>query len=408
MIPAVTEREEAIRDVAAGVAAPALVGYVIWVLREAQARGLSRLRFLSRDGQVLFELTRLLAPHLGIELDLEYVYSSRLTWSLAATSPRQLAGTSWLFNSFIKSNAADVCARLGLSFEDFRPALRAAGASLDPDRRADHAGQAAALRRFLSDPAVTATAGGRIELTRQLVLGYAGQHRLADPGTGLVDAGWTGRMAGALVQVCEQAGMRRPHILFWGHEPRATGWTDPGHVAAYMYNTATGQGLHWRVPDAPFAVETFCMGDHGIVTGYTRSPSGKVEPVLAAPVNAPALAWGLPLYRQTLAAFCTALTAAGPIPSADARPAIWHVMNAFWCHPTPAEASVWGSYPYDSDPAGSTTRPLARALTIDQGQCTRGDRAWLAGSFALTTEPARTTFLRQAPQTDLLGNPATD
>ena len=26
-----------------------------------------------------------------------------------------------------------------------------------------------------------------------------------------------------------------------------------------MYNTATGQGLRWRVPDAPFIMETFCM-----------------------------------------------------------------------------------------------------------------------------------------------------
>jgi hypothetical protein len=43
-----------------------------------------------------------------IRLDLEYVYISRLTWSLAAIDPGRLAETPWLFNSFIKSNAADV------------------------------------------------------------------------------------------------------------------------------------------------------------------------------------------------------------------------------------------------------------------------------------------------------------
>jgi hypothetical protein len=34
------------------------------------------------------------------------------------------------------------------------------------------------------------------------------------------------------------------------------------------------QGLGWRVPDAPFVMETFCMGDHGIASGYRRDADG--------------------------------------------------------------------------------------------------------------------------------------
>ena len=90
-VPAEAGRETAIRDVAAGVAAPALVAFVLWLLEEAERRGLRRLRFLSRDGQVLYELARRLATATGIGLDLEYVYSSRLTWSLAATDVSRLA-----------------------------------------------------------------------------------------------------------------------------------------------------------------------------------------------------------------------------------------------------------------------------------------------------------------------------
>jgi hypothetical protein len=33
-------------------------------------------------------------------------------------------------------------------------------------------------------------------------------------------------------------------------------------------------------------------------------------------------------------------------------------MNAFWRHPTTAEARAWGSYPYDSDPVSP---PSARS-----------------------------------------------
>ena len=406
-VTAAPGREAAIRDVAAGAAAPALTAFALWLLEESRRRGLGRLRFLSRDGQVLYELTRRLAAAMGAGPDLGYVYSSRLTWSLAGTDPRGLADASWLFNSFVKSNAADLCARLGLPPSQFRQLMLDCGVSLDPEARADQPAQAGAFRRFTARPEVAQAAGARISMMRRLVLDYAAQHQLADDGTGLVDIGWTGRMAGSLIRVCEAAGMSRPAVLFWGHEPRqATGWTDPARVAAYMYNTATGQGLSWRVPDVPFLMETFCMGDHGIVSGFRKDAAGTVSPELLSPRNDAADAWGLGLYRSALYAFTAALDPGDGLPSGDLRPMVHRVLDAFWCHPTRAEALAWGSYPYDSDPAGTAARPLARPFT-DADQA-RGDRAWLAGSLALSAPGARDGYLRNAPKAELSGAPETD
>ena len=266
-----SEHEAAIRDVAAGVAGPALAGFVLWIQEQVRQRGLRRLRFLSRDGQVLYELTRRLFPG----LDLEYVYSSRLTWSFAATQPGRLAEAPWLFNSFIKSNAADVCARLGLTFAQYRPAMLACGVSLDPEVRADQRGQAQALLRFVDLPEVARAVEARIAAMRGLVLDYA------------------------------------------------------------------ALGMDRRLPDD------------------------------------------------------------------DVRPLVHQVMDAFWCHPSLAEARAWGTYPYDSDPAGTAVRPLARPFAAE-GQITRGDRAWLAGSLALSTPEARVAYIDQAPEHELAGAPETD
>lgn len=405
-----SDREAAIRDIAAGVAAPTLVGCVLWTLRESQDRRLRRLRFLSRDGQIFYELARRLAPRLGTDIDLAYAYSSRLTWSLAATNPQQLSATPWLFNSFMKSNAGDVCSRLGLSTGDYLAILKSAGVSLDPEARADQDEQLAALRRFLDSPDVARAASDRITSTRALLIDYARQNQLSDPETGLVDAGWTGRMVGSLVSVCEPAGMARPHVLFWGHEPRVTGWTDPDRVAAFMYNTATGQGLNWRVPDAPFIVETFCMGDHGIVAGYEYDAFGKAVPVLSSSENTAAKQWGLELYRSVLYAFCDALD---KDLDGDVRPLVHEVMDAFWCHPTATEACAWGGYPYDSDPAGTAVRPLARPFPVDQSpaidsKVARGDRAWIAGSLALSDPAASVLYSRFDSDSGWAGAPAAD
>src|SRR5260370_33707260 len=167
---------------------------------------------------------------------------------------------------------------------------------------------------------------------RDLVLEYAAQHQLAEADTGLVDIGWTGRMVASLIGVCGAAGLSRPHVLFWGHEPRPmTGWTDPERVGAYVYNTATARGLGWRVPDAPFVMETFCMGDRGIVSGYRAGATGWVEPVLLSPRNDAAEAWGIRLYRSTVYEFCAALSSDRGLSGDEVRPALHPVMDATWC-----------------------------------------------------------------------------
>jgi hypothetical protein len=402
-VTAAPGHEAAIRNVAAGAAGPALVAFALWLLEESERRGLRRLRFLSRDGQVLYEMACRLAAATGSGPDLEYVYSSRLTWSLAATDPRSLAQTAWLYNGFIHSNAADVCSRRGLPAAGFRQVMLDCGVSLDPDARAGQPAQAEALRRFAASPEVVEAAGARISMMRRLVLDYAAQHRLADAATGLVDIGWTGRMAGAFIELCEAAGMSRPAVLFWGHEPRATGWTDPDRVAAWMYNTATGHGLQLRVPNAPFIMETFCMGDHGIVSGYRKDADGTIRPQVISPRNDRADAWGLRRYRSVLYAFTEALATDGLLPPGDPRPLVHQVLDAFWCNPTRAEALAWGSYPYDTDPAGTAACPLARPFTA--ADHVRGDRAWLAGSLVLSDPAAQAAYLHSASESELAGAP---
>lgn len=405
----VSDQESVVRDVAAGVAGPVLVSYVLWILQRARELGLERLRFLSRDGQVLYLIAKKITERTGENIDLEYVYSSRITWSLAASDPKKLSQFDWLFSSFMKSNASDLCGRLGIDVVEFQDRLVESGVSLDPQARADSPRQLAALRRFVDREDVAAAIEPRIAEARTLLVDYARQHLLGDSSTGLVDAGWTGRMVGSLVTAVENAGLSRPHIFFWGHEPRPDGWTDPQRLFAYVYDTARGEGLQWRVPDVPFIVETFCMGDHGIFAGYKRDSDGQISAALRSESNAGAEAWGLNVYRSTLLAVAEEvdLSIAG-----DARPLVHDLMKAFWIQPSSVEAQAWGRYPYDSDPTGTAARPLARPFTagdvasgVIRGRVSRGDRAWLRGSLALSSPLVRSMARKLLPQKDLLGAP---
>lgn len=406
---AISDHESVVRDVAAGVAGPVLVSYVLWILQRARELGLERLRFLSRDGQVLYLIAKKITERTGEAIDLEYVYSSRITWSLAASDPKRLSQFDWLFSSFMKSNASDLCGRLGLDFTEFQGRLTESGVALDPRERADSPSQLAALRRFVDREDVAAAIGPRIADARALLVEYARQHLLGDTSTGLVDAGWTGRMVGSLVEVVEGADLSRPFVFFWGHEPRPDGWTDSKRLFAYVYDTARGEGLQWRVPDVPFIVETFCMGDHGIFAGYRREADGRISATLRSERNAGADPWGLGIYRSTL------LTVAEEVDldiASDARPLVHELMKAFWLHPTRDEAQVWGSYPYDSDPTGTAARPLARPFSFGEvtsglirGRVSRDDRAWIRGSLTLSSPFARFISRKLLSKKDLLGAP---
>lgn len=412
---AVNDRDIAIRDVAAGVAAPALVAYVLWVLLRAERLGLRRLCFLPRDAQVFYEIAQRLVPRLGLQTELRYVYGSRRTWNLAAAEASQLDQQDWLFNSFMRSNAVDVCARLGIRLDDFEPVLRQAGASLDPTIRADQPEQSAALRRFVSLPAVADAVSPRIHRMRELVGDYAVQEGIASASTGLVDAGWTGRNIGALSRVT--AGLPQPKVFLWAHEPRATGWTDPTRVAAYMYNTATGDGVDLRVPDTPYIIETFCMSDHGITADYKRMPDGRIKAITETPDNPAVQAWGFDIFRSTIYRFCEALE----LPdtphdlNADLRPFVSRVLHTFWITPTVPEAVAWGSYPYDSDPLARATRPLARPFdrahlraACHGAPLAREDRAWLQGSLALSGPDGASTAAVLSSRYEIIGAPAAD
>ena len=141
-------------------------------------------------------------------------------------------------------------------------------------------------------------------------------------------------------------------------------------------------------------------------TRHRTNAAGQTEPVLLSPGNNAAEAWGLRLYRSTLYAFCAALDTSRARPGDDVRPMVHQILDAFWCHPTQAEALAWGAYPYDSDPAGTAVCPLARPFTIQDH--TGSDRAWIAGSLALSTPDARTAYLRHAPEHGRTGAPETD
>lgn len=407
-VAAQDRREAAIRDVAAGVAAPALVGYVLWILKRAQELSLERLVFLARDGQVLCELAQRIARSLGLKIDVRYIYVSRRSTNLAATFEADEEEIGWVFRDVTQLTPAGFLGRFDLQWSDVADLLAMPGG--EPGSAADIA---PAFRAGLADGPIRDAVLARAAARREVVLDYLRQEGLLDEAPqAIVDFGGVGSQIRAIHALVQNAGATPPHIFMIGlDKPEDAGLTtpavEPAWVAAteaYLYDHRRNRGIR-RLRGFGTCVQMFCAADHGTVTGYRRE-DGAVAPDLAARVDQEMLDWGLGLFRSSLASFVDHLVLDVDLvdPFADVRDISCALINEFWTNPDADEAMAWGSYPFEGAQAsGGAPQPLAHRYTLSTiGRDLRAGRFpnlgwqhWYEGSLAMSAAPIRGA-LRQA------------
>ena len=123
-----TPQRETLRDLASSIGGPLVAGVALWALAQARGAGVRRIYFVSRDGQMVWQVARILSNKLGWNLDLRYLLCSRQAWVLPGIGP----ATSDLLDLVLSSRDVPVSvraglARLDLAPEELREELSAAG-----------------------------------------------------------------------------------------------------------------------------------------------------------------------------------------------------------------------------------------------------------------------------------------
>ncbi len=395
---AVTDaRQASLRNLAAAVAAPLLVPYVLWLLRRAQELRIDTLWFLARDGQVMLELAQVLATKLGIGIELRYLLASRQAWNLPAYACGAHRDLAWIFDHSDGLTARALLARVGLSPEDLPRLLAGAGISAAAVDDPLHGDALRALGDGLAQPGarrrIAAAAAARLEcwsthLRTEGVLDDDRRHAI-------VELVGHGNLQESLTAAMRHCGARPPEAFYYS-------WIEDGRERAMR----TPHRFTERVPGfAVIALEAFCAADHGTLLGYERGAEDAVTPLCAAP-NQPVVDWGLPLLRRTLVAFAKALPADEDLlaPDAALHAIALETLHELWLYPSAEQAAVLGEFPWE-DGHGEHTRHLLlappygwRALwpALREGALRRPHRAaWHPGSLR-RTPPARAWCLRAA------------
>ena len=403
--PSDSVHERAIRDVAAGVAAPFLLGYVLWLLRRARECGLDRLYFLARDGQVLKELATSLVDRLGWDIEVSYLFVSRQSTNLAATFSCNDEELGWVFRDRAFLTARELFARFDLAWNDVEEYANESGLSEGQRVATDEA--VSSIKRILGETTVRTLILERARQRRSLVRDYLEQEGVFTAGSvGLVDFGGVGSQIRALHSIIVDAGAPPPRLLMVGlDDPSDAGLTTPSvtpewleDTECYLYDHRRGLGIR-RKRGFGTCVQMFCSADHGTTLDYRRSEE-RVEPVLATPKDVEIIQWGLPTFRRVVQSVADSVVLSQDLVdyAADLRDVSCALIDMFWTKPTREEALAWGAFPFEGAQAGATqSQSLAHRYswaqvvrqTVHGAFPNLGWQHWYEGSVALSPRSLR-------------------
>ena len=354
-----TPKESIIRDIAASVAAPILTAYTIWILQQAKAKQLARIYFLARDGEMLLQIAKELAPKIYPEVELRYLYVSRQALRMPGLTKINKAFWEWMFDDTTFFTIDSLLARMCLDHQAAKPIFEPLGypeASWQNDLTAK---ERISLRAKLEQHQPLRSLVLQVaEQKREVLKAYLHQEKMLDgQAFGLVDVGWRGSLQISLENAFEIFGTRNPVGFYFALDKPTGGLKHKGEALAFFFNLNNSVGLRNDI-DYRYvsAMEVFCAGCEGTTLEYTLQADGSVVPLLKHKSNEPALGWGLKSFQQSVVAFVRLLVERSPADfSFDTSPkllreALDEMFLAFNNSPTQQEAEAFMDCPFFDDP----------------------------------------------------------
>lgn len=386
--------------VAAGVIAPIILSYVMWLIDCAQKRGVDHLFFLSRDGHLPFLVAQRMAIRLGISIPMTYLYSSRRTWCLAALKERTESSLSWVLESTSFLCIRSCLARVGLNPEDVEQLLTETG--FPPacwDKNLDETERARIASLLLENTHLEGLLERRKQEEKAILKDYLTQESvLSCKVIGLCDLGWHGTLQQALRNLLDGS-FGAPQAEIEGYY---IGVNRSERFVPKSNNTARGflkDAYHgpeqlglWN-KRMGFFLETFCATDHGTLIAYVNK-EGWVVPRLDPRFNENNGEDLRKIVVETTLNFADRLSLKHFDRSAleNVPLALLKNVETFWLKPTRNEAKVWGRFPVDDRKGRDGSKDLGLAspfgwrtvLDIFKNDREKNSITWFAGSMVQT------------------------
>lgn len=395
----VTSGERALKE----VFAPLITAFTVWVLREAETRGIKRLYFLSRDGYLPYRTAIRLVKSCKLDIECRYLYCSRYSLRVPMYSENVDEALSHVTRGGIDVTFRKILLRSGFRAEDI-PKMQAAFPDLALDEVIPYSGLRKVRARLAGSSAYKDLLKERSEEAWEPLCAYFRQEGLLEgigacdrskeksdrvsarygslgkserAGTcdenaekiGIVDSGWTGTTQKSIAEIRRRCGIDDPVEGFYFGLFEIPKGSDPERYHSFYFGPKTK--LFNKVFFSNSLFEALVRTDHGTVSGYrkvkTFGKDGEVrysmEPILE-PCRMNGIAEKLDQY---ICKYMNEITdrehpGARKIPAefdGILTPALAGRLKKFMWNPDPDEAEYFGSLPFSDDLLDETEREVA-------------------------------------------------
>ncbi len=350
-----------IRDTGTSVAGPILCGFVSWCIEKAEELNLSKLYFVSRDGEVLIKIANILLPWMNKNIELKYLYGSRRAWILPSIKEIGEKELEWILESSLDIPIDVLLSRVNLKVSDIMPFITKHGFA--PSKRSLLKSRRQYLRELFCDHDVVLKILKNANNSKKLTKRYLTQNGFLDGSQiGVVDVGWSGRCLSALREIVGNDYASDLYGLYFSLL-RQAGDRNEVNDSAFFFHTVCPEENAW-ISKCPYAIEIFFSGSHGSVVGYAESSDG-IKPKLLSEKNCLGLDWGVLLLQESIVSFAKELV--HNISYSEwkkiSNSTVLNAMN-FFQNPTKEEAEVFGKYPVEIEQSSKVIRPLCEVVKI--------------------------------------------
>ena len=356
--------EDAVELVGSYVLAPALGGFVQWLLREAIQSGKRRLYFLARDGYFPYRAALIFCEMQHLPIECRYLRCSRYSIRLPLFHLDREAALEYVCRGGIDVTMERILRRGGLTEEERQAVLRQLSLPFAPEQVLPHT-KLPYIRRRLSKCQVFLT---YMDMhSREALPGLVGyltqEGLLEDIPYAVVDSGWVGSMQKTLQDAMAYIGQtKRLEGYYWGL------YDLPAGVRRSEYHTyyfSPERQLIEKIYFNNCLFETIYSAPHGMTLSYHKQGEryvpccGHIREEGNAFVKK--LEGCLLPYIQQLVKTGAAILDAEEIQK-DRR-IICSLLRRFMGRPSKEEAQLFGSLPFSDDVLEGDERQLAPPLT---------------------------------------------
>jgi predicted HAD superfamily hydrolase len=392
---------QTIWNTAANVIAPLIFGFVHWVLTEAKRKGIQRLYFMAKDGQILLKTAQVICRKWDYNIDCRYLYGSKQAFHFPSILELKETELNWIFYNTEFFSVRIICKRVNLQPEQIADTLLSYGFSAEKwDQNLTHQ-EELSLKAIFQEPAIAKVIISMAETQREKALGYFRQEGIGDGvHFATVDIGWSGKSQRSLSRLLAAGDLYPSEGLsgfFFGLMGRTQAFPTDCLMPYFLEHDNT---IERRFLCDPQILKLFLAADHGSTVRYEKQ-NDQYTPVLCSEKNESGVTWGVLTQQQAVIEFTEQLTDSLKPDECKVehfQQITENLLQTFIYRPSKEEAEAFGAQSFSQHQLESKFYDLAPAYTLIDGiKMLFGQKhvhsfAWLPASIHRSAPLARVSL----------------